>query len=942
MVDLLGDADPLVREAAVHQLRRRPDLAGPKAVESFAKGTLAERLAVLELLTEWKAPLDGVDPWEPESITPVRLEGLQKWAKDAKPPKAATTAPTGVPTRVETTRPATTRASVAPPDPELATDVLAAARRDLALMFSAAGKFEVRAVRERLARVGPALLPEVAARLQRATTDDERQRLGALRYRLVASDVLAATWADGFDRLAAADPDVRRRAVDELAGKAKPDDGALLLALFADPDPLVREMSLKALQALGGQVAADNIIRLLKDPDANVRAAVLKQLAEMPSSATEAAVIAFTRSERDPDLIVHAVRVLRELKTARAADALLGLLDHESWRVRAESAEALGKLIDTSHGGANMPGGPQTRRPQVLAAMVKLLDDPDGFVVSRGVLVLRDARDPDSIEPLVKAADRRPELAPDVVRALSQHGATAMVTLAPLRMFCSHPNPAVRAAAIRGIVEVTPQGAGDDLKKALRDDASQVRLAAAAAAFDALEKLRPDPDEVVTSGGGGGGFLVFGKNRSSPTVTRKARDMEKWLTDFRAGNTRPKWADELAEPLEKMLAGSLPNAVPAERIAAAGPLVALGKDEKAMPVIQAAARQPNVADRRSASSALPWMPWPQRAELFKDLLTGAGHDEVGAYVREFGTLPNPAAAELMWDVLAPATADASLVGQVHDVLRRVYLGNRYYDQASIAAERKQALVDACKARLEKGSDAQLLLAMAMLVEQSPTDVIPFAERMVKERPANDPLKTDAFQVLLIAKQHSAPAEAITLAVNALAAKDMPPNVRRLAVRHLATDGSEYPQLRGSIYLSVSTSHVVYSGDGQKVEIRPPAGLTAEMVRPVAAAQSEADPSTAAYAGYLLSLFGDRSGFDRLVAYWRTNSDDDAVRRLVYRAIAAMNDDSLTPVLESVYKSMADEQYYARELYSTIRDIKGPNVTKLRQRMQAEVGDANLR
>jgi len=232
----------------------------------------------------------------------------------------------------------------------------------------------------------------------------------------------------------------------------------------------------------------------------------------------------------------------------------------------------------------------------------------------------------------------------------------------------------------------------------------------------------------------------------------------------------------------------------------------------------------------------------------------------------------------------------------------------------------------------------------MLVEQSPADVVPFAERLVNERSADDPMKADAFHVLLVAKQNSAPAEATTLAVNALAAKDTPPAIRRLAVRHLATDGSEYPQLRGSIYLSVSVSHVVdaMSGDGQKVVIRPPAGLTAEMVRPVVASPAEDDASTAAYAGYLLSLFGDRSGFDRLVSYWRANSGDDTARRLVYRAVAAMNDDSLTPVLESVYKSMSDEQYYARELYSTIRDIKGPNVTKLRQRMHTEVGDANLR
>ena len=44
--------------------------------------------------------------------------------------------------------------------------------------------------------------------------------------------------------------------------------------------------------------------------------------------------------------------------------------------------------------------------------MIKLLDDPDGFVVSRAVLVLRDANMAAAFEPLVAAANRRPELAP--------------------------------------------------------------------------------------------------------------------------------------------------------------------------------------------------------------------------------------------------------------------------------------------------------------------------------------------------------------------------------------------------------------------------------------------------------------------------------------------------------------------------------------------------
>ena len=47
MVDLLTDTDAL-SEAAIHLLLRRPELAAPPAVDAFAKGSLAGRLAVLD------------------------------------------------------------------------------------------------------------------------------------------------------------------------------------------------------------------------------------------------------------------------------------------------------------------------------------------------------------------------------------------------------------------------------------------------------------------------------------------------------------------------------------------------------------------------------------------------------------------------------------------------------------------------------------------------------------------------------------------------------------------------------------------------------------------------------------------------------------------------------------------------------------------------------
>ena len=112
---------------------------------------------------------------------------------------------------------------------------------------------EADAIRERLARLGDALQPEVYGRLRQTTDDRQRELLLALRYRLAAGDALALRWPGGVVRLASADLRRRQQAAEELAKMAAPEDQPLLLELFSDPDPMVRETSLRGLQQIGGK-----------------------------------------------------------------------------------------------------------------------------------------------------------------------------------------------------------------------------------------------------------------------------------------------------------------------------------------------------------------------------------------------------------------------------------------------------------------------------------------------------------------------------------------------------------------------------------------------------------------------------------------------------------------------------------------------------------------
>ena len=75
------------------------------------------------------------------------------------------------------------------------------------------------------------------------------------------------------------------------------------------------------------------------------------------------------------------------------------------------------------------------------------------------------------------------------------------------------------------------------------------------------------------------------------------------------------------------------------------------------------------------------------------------------------------------------------------------------------------------------------------------------------------------------------------------------------------------------------------------------------------------------------------GLPPLLAYWESQSSTIAGTTrptLVYRAIATLDDDSQTPILEQMYKSFAKSQYEAKQFYWIIRVMHGPNILKLRK------------
>ena len=117
-------------------------------------------------------------------------------------------------------------------------------------------------------------------------------------------------------------------------------------------------------------------------------------------------------------------------------------------------------------------------------------------------------------------------------------------------------------------------------------------------------------------------------------------------------------------------------------------------------------------------------------------------------------------------------------------------------------------------------------------------------------------------------------------------------------------------------------------------------VSAEMLEPL---MQSSDAEDVVCAGYLLCLLGKKEGLPPLLASWEVQKNDrwNKTTELLYRAIATLDDDSQTPVLEQIYKRFGKNNYYIRGFYWTIRVMHGPNILKLRKTIRDEIGMPQL-
>ncbi|EAQ78530.1 hypothetical protein DSM3645_26644 [Blastopirellula marina DSM 3645] len=915
----LDDRDPLVRQAAIGRLQVVPELSGEPLLNAFEGGSLAKRLAILEIFDQWNAPIEAIDPWRPEAIDEQVFARLREWNAQRQPQGAAVK--------------------------KLSTKEMDAAQLQIDRLLQAS-LADGAVIAARLARHAEALLPEVVRRLQDAQTDEERTKLRALRYRLVANDALVLRFPGGLARLASSDALVRRQAAQQLVSLATAAEQPLLLELFSDADPLIRETALRGLQEMGGERATESLAKLLKDPEPNVRAAVLQQLAEGASPAMLADVAAYVKMEKDADLLVHAIRYLREISQPQSAQALLDLLPHENWQVRAEAAEAL-KELDYDELGEN---------PELLAdlkaALIFRLSDDDPFVVSRAAEALTQQMSADAIQPLFVAAERHPAIAAEILKNLAYHADEYPSVSAHFRKLLENKEPAMRIAAVMGLTRADAQTLLEWLPLALNDESAKVRSVGAAALFQQMEIERDSAKELILDGGSAsaavsrGSSRFFGLENPFGFGNRKGKNgadeganptsshpWEVWLSQYSAGENRTKYGPKILNPLTKMMESEDPE----ERITAALVLVPLGHQQTALPVILETVRQsPELINR--ALAILPWISWEQRQDLFATLYPIAEQQlQQQLALRAASSALDSRAADLLWPLLAKENVDLEMAAGIHLSLMNAYFGKSYWYGGDLSTSKRKKIVTAAEKHAETGNEMESLVALQLLAKVDQQLAFQLAAEIAEDSARPDPLRRNAFQISLLLTPEEEQVARLLAALNSGQAE------RRELAFVMLIAGSEDRSL-SRIYdtFAFSWPYNELSMSGPPGPIIPtlPGSLNIEDVRPWSKHPSA---KIRAYAGYALALAGEVEGLDPLLEYWRTEANRDSVTNvLVYRAIAKLNAVQHLDILRTIYNPEQFGYSENQRFYWTIRIMSGDEALELRKKIRDEVGMSNLR
>lgn len=991
LLEMLQDRSASQRSTATELLVRYPQLVAAKVIDVLSAPKMRSRVAALDVLRRWPAPIDGIDPWQIDSVTTERIAALKKWAS-----------------------------SISKDDPTEQDDPKLFAKTDSATIAEA--ELEIDRLLRRgpireglvdgLAVVGPELLTSVKARLETEASDTARERLSAVHYRLVASPTLSIRLPGATDKLASLDSSSRRIAAQLLSEQAQKGDVPLLETLFAHNDPLIRELALRGLQQSGGGEATE-LVRFLKDPDKNVRAAVLKLWLDKPRSYLAKPIAEHALIETDPGLLVYYVRLLKEMKSTKdeVYDAYAKLAENEDWQVRAEVAEAISKHTDDqSSSSQKLPLG--FREPAR-----KLLNDKDSFVLSKIVPAIIDADQKESFDRLLQIGWKHPPIRNTILPKLkgSLHDEDNVKFLA--ERFESDDADS-RTFALEAMSRLKVDEHEKHIRTAFDDTDADVQLAAVRSLNSWLDNYHSDlpvlPGQPTNSSSpfsgdfdvemgfsdaellvepepAGGGLLgalgaIFGGGQpkapiveavpevveaveaqspeaetaeaqpaeaepqksqpqeaeavatpdeppSEPPVNqeqlKEAETYEEWLTNWRKSPAAVlPWLDNATAVVQRLRESDDPVTKAHASLAA----VRLGIDIEPKEVIDSVSALPDSETRLAA--VYRWLPKESRSNLvFFSAESKGVEDYFPALIKVARVYDKTTVVTDAWKSLD--LIDPQHIGYgyyIRQTMMEVMTGRSYFNSQSDTATAKIAdrVVNAVS---ETKTPFARMVGISLLGDIDSSRVEALVKDAYADQKLDEATRRDWARMALGAKDSKAATE---LAASWLENETF----QELALDFIAEGHQGISQTEiGSI--EVPDAGPPNYSQGKITVAKVNAAVQSSAIK---ALLKHKKPEIVAKATYLLIVMGEDADIAPLEKMFRSKGIDKYLSGwtdLYLLAVAMRNDDSDVTVLEEIYEKVSDENYRSKEFYWKIRIMTGSRALKLRKRIRDDHGMDNL-
>lgn len=387
LVDLLGNANPANREQAGKLLMAQRERVMPLLIRAVGNSYLGIRISASELLRQLDPDINPIDPWRSPAEMSNTVVVLRKWwAKTGQLPVKMTSQSTNV--------------------------VMANSIREALLQLRNGDPVRRTAAMTTLVGCGKAALPAVRNAIKHAESNNDQRTLNLLEdvhWTILVPDTIEQQ-SGGIRHVLARGKSSERQAAAERLGHFG--RGALdaLTELANDSDPLVVESAVRALSNYGGSDTISALAALLNAADNNLRMTAAQALGHTKAVA---AVKPLLTVINDPDEVVActALSALEEIESGDSywpgqnalpkniADGLKSCLSDPRWRVRAAAAEVAGKL----------------KADALADDLKKLLDDSDGFVVSKALAALSQLQSTPKPARLVALSKRLPSLQADTL-----------------------------------------------------------------------------------------------------------------------------------------------------------------------------------------------------------------------------------------------------------------------------------------------------------------------------------------------------------------------------------------------------------------------------------------------------------------------------------------------------------------------------------------------